>query len=326
MQPPIPYTQEYNFLQMMQGPVHQLWQQREEGFLPATGGKKLYWIRLTAPSNTKAIVVVNGRMESVWKYQELFYELFSHGFDIYSFDHRGQGMSDRLLTHYPERGFVEDFNHYVEDMKLLVQHFSMNAYQQKFLLAHSMGGTIATRYIQTTPDHPFNRIALCAPMFGINIPAHLKPFSRPYSWLLKSIHPVETYAPGQTDYQSKGFANNLLTHSQSRYRWFRDLYTMLPELQLGGSTIHWVWQSLNAIRSCIRQTRNIHIPIQILQAGEDEIVDNQAQYRFYRRLKRTNSHSVFTRLEGSRHEILCEQDLIRNQALRIITAFFTQEP
>lgn len=55
------------------------------------------------------------------------------------------------------------------DLKALVEHFDLGHYQERFLLAHSMGGAIATRYIQTTPAHPFSALALSAPMFGVNM-------------------------------------------------------------------------------------------------------------------------------------------------------------
>ena len=321
----VPYTQENNFSQAMQGPVHELWQQRKEGYISGVGHKKLFWISLASPSHTKAIVVVNGRMESTWKYQELFYDLFRQGFDIYSFDHRGQGLSDRVLDSHPLRGYVHHFNDYVQDMQILTEHFSLEQYQEKYILGHSMGGTIATRYLQTNPEHPFDAMALSAPMFGINMPGYLKPIGRPVSRLLKELKPAEAYAPGQKDYYAKPFENNPLTQSLIRYTWFRQLYKEMSELQLGGPTIHWVWQSLMAIGTCMQTTRAITIPTLILQAEKDEIVDNKAQHRFQRRLAKTNSHAMLKVMHQSRHEVLFEQDPIRNQALDTVFQFFSRQ-
>ena len=81
-----------------------------------------------------------------------------------------------------------------------------------------------------------------------------------FSRLLKELKPAEAYAPGQKDYYAKPFENNPLTQSLVRYRWFRQLYKGMNELQLGGPTIHWVWQSLMAIGHCMQTTRTITIP------------------------------------------------------------------
>ncbi|MCV5871060.1 alpha/beta fold hydrolase, partial [Escherichia coli] len=80
------------------GPIAALWQTRQEGFVKGTEKKKIYWCKLTNPEHKKAVLIVNGRIESSWKYQELFYDLYRQGYDVYSFDHRGQGLSDRLLS------------------------------------------------------------------------------------------------------------------------------------------------------------------------------------------------------------------------------------
>ena len=323
-QPDVAYTQENHFSQTMQGPAQALWRKRVEGVVHGTDEKKLFWVRLTSPLHTKAIVVVNGRVESAWKYQELFYDLFRQGFDIYSFDHRGQGLSDRVLDNYPKRGHVNHFDDYVKDMQTLTEHFSLDNYRQKYILAHSMGCAIATRYIQSVPEHPFDAMALSAPMFGINMPNYLKPIGRPFSRLLKELKPAETYAPGQKDYYAKPFENNPLTRSHARYSWFRNLYDEMSELQLGGPTIHWVWQSLIAVNDCIQQAKKIIIPVLILQAEQDMIVDNSAQNRFYRRLSKANPQARLELCKESRHEILFERDPVRNSALDTIVHFFNQ--
>jgi len=58
-----PYTQETNFEQAIHGQIGHFWQSREEGFYTSFDKKKLFWVKLTKPEHTKAIVVVNGRIE-----------------------------------------------------------------------------------------------------------------------------------------------------------------------------------------------------------------------------------------------------------------------
>ncbi|WP_438876507.1 alpha/beta fold hydrolase, partial [Bacillus cereus group sp. Bce039] len=84
--------------------------------------------------HNKVIIIVNGRIESACKYQELFYDLFHQGYDIYSFDHRGQGLSERLIAD-PQMGYVEQFDDYVRDMDELITRFPLQNYTQRYLLA-----------------------------------------------------------------------------------------------------------------------------------------------------------------------------------------------
>ena len=169
------YTQESNFGQAIGSHIAKLWASREEGYLTSFDGTKLYWIKLSKPSHTKAILLVNGRIECAAKYQELFYDLYQQGYDIYCYDHRGQGLSARLIED-PQMGYVEEFADYVRDLDSIVQHFNFSPYQQRYLLAHSMGGNIATRYLQTY-HAPFDAASLTAPMYGIDFPWYLKPIA-----------------------------------------------------------------------------------------------------------------------------------------------------
>ena len=104
------YTQESNYEQVMSSSVADFWQQRESGYHPSFDGASLYWCKFTASHHTKAIVIVNGRVETVFKYQELFFDLFQLGYDIYSYDHRGQGHS-KNANNTGEIGHVDQFQH-----------------------------------------------------------------------------------------------------------------------------------------------------------------------------------------------------------------------
>ncbi|MDE1515597.1 alpha/beta fold hydrolase [Vibrio sp. dsl-7] len=316
-----PYTQESTLQQALNLEIAQLWSTRTEGTYHSFDKKPIYWCSLQHPNHQKAIVLVNGRIESSAKYQELCYDLFQQGFDVYTYDHRGQGLSPRL-TSDRQIGYVEQFEDYVTDLQGLVELFQLERYTQRLLFGHSMGGAVATRYIQTHPSHPFDAVALSAPMFGIAMPWYLRPFAFIFSQIMATITTQPSYAAGYGPYYAKPFASNLLTHSQIRYQWFRDLYQEHPELQLGGPSYHWVWQSLIACKQCLQLTRQINIPLLILQAGEEAIVSNQAQNRLFKKLLRTQPHARLCHIAGARHELLFEQDRYRKQALDHMLRFF----
>lgn len=314
-------TSEHHFNHAMAEAIRQLWQQRNEGRLRSRDGKQLYWASLTSPEHTKAILVVNGRIESVWKYQELLYDLYQNGYDVYAFDHRGQGLSDRTVSNQ-HIGHVHNFSDYILDLHSLVQHFPLERYQQRFLLCHSMGGAVAARYLQQHPQHPFDGIAMSAPMFGVNMAWYLKPVSTLLSGTLSLLQREPGYATRNREYFAKPFANNPLSQSHVRYQWFRQLYEEFPELKIGGPSSRWAYQSLKAARQCIREADKIRIPLLLLQAGEDIIVSNQDQQLFMQRLHRYNSRAELVTIPGARHELFFEQDKYRDETLHRVLHFF----
>lgn len=314
------YTQENLFEQAIAGPIAALWQQRQEGYFKSSDKTKLYWCKLTDPKHSKAVLLVNGRIESSWKYQELLFDFYRQGYDVYSYDHRGQGLSDRLVQD-SDIGHVYEFDDYVRDLASVVQHFALEGYQQRHLVSHSMGGAIATRYLQTYPHHPFDKLVLSAPMFGINLPWYLSPVAIAVSQILTAVYPTPTYAPGHQPYYAKPFEDNPLSQSKARYHWFRQLYADKPELQVGGPSTRWVWQGLMATKQCLQMTRQLKIPVLLLQAGNDRIVSNQAQNQFYKKLCKTNKNSQMITIDGAQHELLFEQDQYRNQALDALFRF-----
>ena len=316
------YTQESDFEQAINGNIAELWRTREEGFLKSFDKRSLYWMKLTSPEHNKAILVVNGRIECCSKYQELFYDLFQQGYDVYSYDHRGQGLSDRLIED-KQMGYVDEFDDYIKDLEQVVSHFDLSSYAKRFMIGHSMGGNIVTRYLQTH-DAAFDAVALSAPMLGVNLPWHLKPVATLLGQLLTAIYPKPTFAPGQEAYFPKPFEGNFLSQSDVRYHWFRGWYEQNPELKIGGASTRWVWQGLMACKQCYQMTRQIKVPLLVMQAGDDQIVSNQAQVQFMKKLAKTHTQCAFKIIHEAKHELLFEKDEYRNQALDSTLTFFNQ--
>lgn len=314
------FIQENDFNHLIDKEIKKLWEQRQDGFIKGANETKLYWCKLTKPEHNKAILIVNGRTESVWKYQELFYEFFQLGFDVFSFDHRGQGKSDRI-TKDPMMGHIDNFEQYVDDMALHIKHFQLSLYQQSFLLCHSMGGTIGLRYLQTTEQHPFNKIALSAPMLEIQLPFYL-PLAKMLTQLTTACINRPHYAPATGPYKVEPFSTNKLTNSKIRYQWVCELYQAQPDLQLGGPTMQWMKAAFYAMEQCINDAEKISLPLLLLQGENEQIVSNKAHADFIHKIQQTNTQATLCLIPKARHELFIEENKARDLSLGQIMRFF----
>ncbi|MFP2769144.1 alpha/beta fold hydrolase [Oceanisphaera sp. KMM 10153] len=323
-------TTEAELGDLSQSGLDAFWQQQaEQGHFSGADGLKLPYASLSRPEHQKTIVLVNGRTESYLKYQELAYDLFNNGYNVYLYDHRGQGLAPRLLQD-PLMGYVADFDDYVQDLEQFMQQVVLlEPVNSLYLLSHSMGGTISALWLSETQVR-LQAATLSSPMMGI----YLGPMPR---WLVDGLlGALDTgchwlgregcYAPGQGGgYMEVPFKDNDLTHSEVRYRLFRDLYRQKPELQLGGASLHWLQQSLEAGDNAIARASRITTPLLVLQAGNDVVVDNRAQNRFCQALAHCQGGAPKV-IKKASHELFIERDRQRQQALEAALAFFELYP
>ncbi|WP_417617232.1 alpha/beta fold hydrolase [Oceanisphaera sp.] len=305
------------------------WQrQAERGQFSSHDGLTLPYAKLFNSQHQKSIILVNGRTETFLKYQELARDLFNNGYNVYLYDHRGQGLAPRLLDD-PQIGYVADFDDYVQDLEQFVQQVVLQEpVEGLYLLSHSMGGTISALWLSQTQVR-LQAAALSSPMMGI----YHKPLPR---WLVNGLLTVfdsgcrwlghtACYAPGQADYQDLEFKDNVLTQSEVRYQLFRDLYQQQPQVQLGGVSVHWLKQALLAGDQAIKQASRITIPLLVLQAANDVVVDNTAQNAFCRALAHCDGGQPRV-IKKASHELFIEQDRQRRPALEAVLSFFEQHP
>ncbi|TRW48342.1 alpha/beta fold hydrolase [Aliidiomarina halalkaliphila] len=287
---------------------------------------QLHYCVLAHPKPKAWVLVSPGRVESYLKYQEVALELVAAGFAVAMIDHRGQGHSERLTSHH-EQGHVNQFADYAHDFEQWVQELRPRLGDLAVhILAHSMGGAIATMYVQSKP-HEIQSLVLSAPMFGINTTPWPQWFAGPLTRSLTALNRLVTpgkfwYAPGTGDYQKLPFAENKLTHSEARYEHFSRMYADMPNIKVGGPTTHWVTEALEAAEQCIQSANKITIPVLVLSGTADRIVDPRGHQRFAEKL--THERSQLKEIPDSYHEILMESDARRAMAITAALTFFEE--
>lgn len=107
------------------------------------------------------------------------------------------------------------FNDYVDDLTdFWRQEVQPGPWRKRYILAHSMGGAIATLFLQRHPAH-CDAIALCAPMFGIvmRLPSFM--VRHILDWAEGHQRIREGYAIGTGRWRALPFSMNALTHSDN---------------------------------------------------------------------------------------------------------------
>lgn len=279
---------------------------------------RIAYRRFANSQNRGLVLVVPGYSESQEKYAELIYDLFQEGYSVVIFDHRGQGHSDRLLKDQ-KLAHVDDFNNFVKDMQTLkVQVLDSFAPTPRFVIAHSMGAAVTARYLASYPE-TFKAAVLSSPMISIDLHRWIQ------NTLLFVLSPLSYvgldhfYVRGPKDPQTFQFDTNRVTHSEVRYKYLQlKTAEKFPDAQVWGVSAGWLYQSLLATTTLVKEARKIKTPLLIFQAGVDSYVESAPQVLFCQNAQ----DCVITPFALAKHEIYMESDRVRGPALAQTLQFF----
>jgi lysophospholipase len=258
------------------------------------------------------VVVLGGRAEFAEKYQETIQDLLDRGFDAFSMDWRGQGMSERLLED-ATKGYVETYDHYVGDLNLFLEKIVYKMGHPPFIvMAHSMGANIVLQLLNQSPRH-IERAVLLAPMVDIRTDPFPYTFARWCSQLSVKMGMGEAKIPVLQRYDTyhRPFRSNWLTHDSVRFNHVRNLLKQNSQLVVSTITFGWLAATYAAIDRVHQPDflKSIATPMLLVVAGQDRVVSNSA----VRYIDRVLPSSRIVTISGAYHEILQEQDLLRNQ-------------
>lgn len=308
--------------------------------IAATGGR-VHWLRARDGLPLRAacwgarddrpqgtMLLLNGRAEFIEKHLESVEELRRRGFAVWTLDWRGQGRSGRLLPD-PGKGHARDFADYVADLAQLVREKVAPTLSggPLLLLAHSMGGNIAMRYLAAHPGL-VQRAVLSAPM--IDFQRNGMPLRRALAvtGLLCALPGVAARYNGRhqqailaahASVQANPFTTCPLRFARTAAWLAHD-----PRLRIGAATWGWSRAALRSVAVLARPDLpgRISIPVLLLAAEDERITDNAAIARFAAALPQGRLEVI----PGARHELLGEADEPRARFWRAIDAFLDTPP
>lgn len=284
----------------------------------APGGRFLRRLDWAQPEGAKprgSLIFANGRGDFVEKYLEALAHWHQRGWNVTSFDWRGQGGS-RAEN---KGGHLESFDPLLDDFDGLVREWVASAPGPHAMIGHSMGGHLLLRLLAQRQAR-IQAAVLVAPMIGINaapVPAWIGrrvagTFARMgWSERLAWKHNERPAPPGSS---RQGF----LTSCPERYAdelWWKE---QQPGYDLGPPSWGWLNAAYRSMESVTpAQLRRVQTPILMLSAERDRLVSPAA----IRRAAKLLSNAELVMFRNAAHELLRESDSVRLEALARIDTF-----
>ncbi|MEM8587313.1 MAG: alpha/beta hydrolase [Pseudomonadota bacterium] len=287
-------------------------------------GARLRWYRWPAvgAEDRGVLLVLNGRSEFLEKWDETARDFAALGFDVFSLDWRGQGLSTRPLPG-TDKGYIDRFETYLDDLEAFLDAVVAPAAGGRpiVMVAHSMGGHIALRFL--ADRHPPVRAAvLAAPMINFRTGPLHRAVVHSMAWLATRIGLGDRYTlgGGPFDPAREPFDGNVLTGDPDRYQVRMDYFATYPELRVGAVTIGWLDAAFRSVNKMAAKgyLECIGMPVLIGQAGQEALVDNRAMASAVDRMPDARL-LVF---DDARHELFMEQDAVRASLMEAVDRFF----
>jgi alpha-beta hydrolase superfamily lysophospholipase len=256
-----------------------------EFVLPALDGTALFVRDWPLPAGSPAhdgVVIMHGLGEHCGRYAHVARFFNALGFAVRTYDHRGHGKSGGA------RGDVPDQDAMLRDARMVINDFSKQLDASPLLFGHSMGGLFAARFA-TEGLAPLRGLILSSPALALRMSALQSALLKVATLLIPGVGVANGL---QTRYLShdgeviQAYENDALVHGKISAR------------------------LLNAMRQAIKYAHEhvsaLTIPVLLLVAQDDHLVDPAGSKRFAEKLVPAMSNAIF--YQGLYHEIFNELD------------------
>ena len=275
---------------------------RSSGNFRGAKNNKIYFEKYKVKNEKGRIVISHGFTEYIEKYYELIYYFTKEGYSTFIMEHRGHGRSGCLGKKNTQIN-VEDFNYYVNDLKLFIdKEVVINNKKDLFLFCHSMGGAIGIMFLEKYPKY-FRKASLARALAKFQ--------------LLRGKG--DEFILGHMPYESTYDFFLASTSNESRYSYYYREIVGNEKLQRGGGSYRWLYEALKAVKSILKK-KNINIinaEIILFQSWRNDLVGARGIKKF---IKRCNKAKLIN-FNKAKHEIYLENNDILEEYLDIIFKF-----
>lgn len=266
------------------------------------------------------VVFLTGRTEFLEKVALPAEQFVARGYSVITLDWRGQGLSSRQAE--PGlKGHVDDFSEFQTDLDALLASEQAQALTGKrILVAHSMGGGIATHALARPPiAETLDAAILSAPMLKIA----MSPVMRFAAWITMKIGIALGHAKSwppfgdvETPYVLTEPQDNVLTSDETVFNWMAEIARTRQDATIATPTLGWYRAATDAAEKSTGLP-SPELPMLCLLGQNERVVDQAAVES-----GATRMGAKLVRLEDAQHEVLIENAGIRDKVWQAIDTFF----
>ena len=271
-------------------------------------------------SKKGTILLQSGRTEFIEKYYEVIQEFINRGFSVAAMDWRGQGLSERTSKNV-RLGHVDSFNEYDKDLEEIIEKVYKPLCPTPWIgFGHSMGGCLMATNLVNNEEN-YQALILCAPMLSMKVNKLVKLLTKFITFLLPRLKGLPLFPPNWDDkkgWKEEDFKQNNLTSDKYRFDRTFKLISKCPDLGVKGLSFGWVNEAIKRTEEFKYPNwrKNVNKPILLLSAQKDTLVDSDKNELICELIPQNS----IARING-KHELLMEEDNIRNEAWKAIDKF-----
>lgn len=258
----------------------------EEGTFTSFDGLNIFYRNYLVENPVGSIVIVHGFTEYCKKYTELAWYFINQGYNVFTYDHRGHGLSDRQVEGYI-LAHVNSFEDYVKDLEIFIEEVvvKQGGTENINIFSHSMGGSITTLYLMRCGNR-ISRALLSSPMvypFTSDCPITvlklmLKQQAAKYGWEAKF-----KYA---SDFNPNHPFDKSHDTSYPRFRHNLDVRLSDVRYQTSAATNRWMYEAVSVGKRMLRtkDLNKIKAKVLVISSGADTVVRPKPQKKLAKRL------------------------------------------
>jgi alpha-beta hydrolase superfamily lysophospholipase len=230
----------------------------------AGDGRDIFYRKATAEPERGRVVLVHGLGEHGGRYGHVARRLLSLGLSVFIPDHRGHGRSGG------RRGHVARFGRYLTDLKKMVALAATGAVEDRrmYLVGHSLGGLIVTRYVQEFPE---DAAAAVVSSPALRLPGHVPALKAALGRVMSGLIPWLSL--------SGELVQDKISHDPEVVRAYRN-----DPLVHSRVTARWFTETTAAMERALEKAPQVQTPMLFQLAGDDYLVDARGAREVFERL------------------------------------------
>lgn len=294
-------------------------------YYEGVGGTHNYYSYIAAPNNPieHPLILVTGLEDIVENWWPTVKKALSDGYqEIYIYEIRGQGRSDRVPKNSIKAAHVEKFENYTEDFMRFLKNLDESgktAKKRPFIIAHSTGSLVISSALpeirEKLPHWSPKKIVFWTPYIKLKVTPLLnnfvvRPLIAGIDWFASKLGIL---IMGKK-FVIQNFEENRLTSNREFFEWSERIRRGNGWAS-SGVTLKWVLESMKVSNQFLKDHyQQIKVPCLIFTAENDHVVDND--------WKLENSHIEVREIKGALHALHMERREIFDKAIRESFDFF----